>query len=111
MSRACKQHLLAMPGVGISLLPKLACPACWPAYAVGLNWENIMSTKKKIEIADDTRRDNNSLISFREKPSSLARRINPSRLAAQRGTNGNRIDYAAVLLVRHAAHNSAPFPN
>ena len=21
------------PGVGLSLLPKLACPACWPAYA------------------------------------------------------------------------------
>ncbi|WP_298433549.1 MerC family mercury resistance protein [Geobacter sp.] len=22
-----------LPGVGIALLPKLACPACWPAYA------------------------------------------------------------------------------
>jgi hypothetical protein len=28
-----KQGLLAIPGVGISLLPKLACPLCWPAYA------------------------------------------------------------------------------
>jgi mercuric ion transport protein len=28
-----KQGLLALPGVGISILPKLACPACWPAYA------------------------------------------------------------------------------
>src|SRR5713101_7960802 len=28
-----KQGLLALPGVGVSLLPKLACPACWPAYA------------------------------------------------------------------------------
>src|SRR5260370_10863081 len=32
MSR-CKQGLLALPGVGVSLLPKLACPLCWPAYA------------------------------------------------------------------------------
>jgi mercuric ion transport protein len=28
-----KQGLLALPGVGVSLLPKLMCPACWPAYA------------------------------------------------------------------------------
>ncbi len=33
MSRAWRQHLWAAPGVGFSLLPKLACPACWPAYA------------------------------------------------------------------------------
>lgn len=32
MNRAWKQGLLALPGVGVSLLPKLACPACWPAY-------------------------------------------------------------------------------
>ena len=25
--------MLALPGIGISLLPKLACPLCWPAYA------------------------------------------------------------------------------
>lgn len=24
---------MTIPGVGISLLPKLACPFCWPAYA------------------------------------------------------------------------------
>jgi hypothetical protein len=28
-----KQALLSLPGVGVSLLPKLACPLCWPAYA------------------------------------------------------------------------------
>lgn len=28
-----KQGLLALPGVGVSILPKLACPACWPAYS------------------------------------------------------------------------------
>src|SRR5712691_5094225 len=28
-----KQGLLALPGVGVSLLPTLACPLCWPAYA------------------------------------------------------------------------------
>ena len=33
MSRAWKQTLVAMPGIGVSLLPKLACPLCWPAYA------------------------------------------------------------------------------
>lgn len=33
MNRTWKQGLLALPGVGISILPKLACPACWPAYA------------------------------------------------------------------------------
>jgi hypothetical protein len=33
MSRTWKQRLVAIPGVGVSLLPKLACPFCWPAYA------------------------------------------------------------------------------
>ena len=33
MNRAWKQSILAVPGVGVSLLPKLICPACWPAYA------------------------------------------------------------------------------
>lgn len=31
--RTWKQNLLAASGIGISLLPKIACPACWPAYA------------------------------------------------------------------------------
>ena len=33
MSAKWRQHLLTIPGVGVSLLPKLACPLCWPAYA------------------------------------------------------------------------------
>src|SRR5258707_622499 len=33
MNRTWKQSLLALPGVGVSILPNLACPACWPAYA------------------------------------------------------------------------------
>ena len=28
-----KQGVLTLPGIGVSLLPKLACPFCWPAYA------------------------------------------------------------------------------
>ncbi len=28
-----KQSLAALPGIGVSALPKLMCPACWPAYA------------------------------------------------------------------------------
>ena len=32
-NRTWKQNLLAAPGIGLSLLPKIACPACWPAYA------------------------------------------------------------------------------
>lgn len=28
-----KGHLAMLPGIGSSLLPKVACPACWPAYA------------------------------------------------------------------------------
>lgn len=32
-----KQGLLALPGVSVSLLPKLMCPACWPAYAAVLS--------------------------------------------------------------------------
>lgn len=28
-----KPTLAVLPGVGVSLLPKLACPMCWPAYA------------------------------------------------------------------------------
>ena len=33
MSSRWKQGLVALPSVGFSMLPKLACPACWPAYA------------------------------------------------------------------------------
>jgi mercuric ion transport protein len=33
MNGTWKQGLLAVPGAGIAMLPKLACPACWPAYA------------------------------------------------------------------------------
>src|SRR5258708_20389049 len=32
-ARTWKQGLMAAPGIGIALLPKLACPLCWPAYA------------------------------------------------------------------------------
>jgi hypothetical protein len=31
--RTWKQGLLTIPGIGVSLLPKVACPLCWPAYA------------------------------------------------------------------------------
>ena len=48
MNRTWRQTLIAVPGVGVSLLPKLACPLCWPAYAgllssVGLGF--LISTK------------------------------------------------------------------
>ncbi len=33
MSNRWKQSILAVPSIGVSALPKLACPACWPAYA------------------------------------------------------------------------------
>ena len=32
-NRAWRQGLLALPGIGASLLPKVTCPLCWPAYA------------------------------------------------------------------------------
>ncbi|MCU1248424.1 MAG: hypothetical protein JWQ49_1453 [Edaphobacter sp.] len=28
-----KRGLAVVPGIGVSLLPKLMCPMCWPAYA------------------------------------------------------------------------------
>ena len=28
-----KRAVAFLPGLGVSLLPKLACPMCWPAYA------------------------------------------------------------------------------
>src|SRR5216683_1611075 len=28
-----KRAVAVLPGVGVSLLPKLTCPMCWPAYA------------------------------------------------------------------------------
>ena len=37
MNSRWKQGLLALPTVGFSMLPKLACPACWPAYAALLS--------------------------------------------------------------------------
>lgn len=33
ISSSWKHTLLAAPGVGVALLPKLICPMCWPAYA------------------------------------------------------------------------------
>jgi hypothetical protein len=27
-----RSSLATLPGIGLSLLPKIACPACWPAY-------------------------------------------------------------------------------
>ena len=33
MSNRWRQSILAVPSIGVSFLPKLACPACWPAYA------------------------------------------------------------------------------
>ena len=33
MSSRWRQGLIALPSIGVSVLPKLACPACWPAYA------------------------------------------------------------------------------
>ena len=33
MSSRWRQGLVAVPSIGVSMLPKLACPACWPAYA------------------------------------------------------------------------------
>jgi len=52
-TRAWKQSLLAMPGVGVSLLPKLICPLCWSAYAgllstLGLGF--LISTKYLIPV-------------------------------------------------------------
>jgi mercuric ion transport protein len=32
-ARSWRSSLAALPGVGLALLPKVTCPACWPAYA------------------------------------------------------------------------------
>jgi mercuric ion transport protein len=37
MSNRWRQTFLAAPSIGVSILPKLACPACWPAYAALLS--------------------------------------------------------------------------
>src|SRR5260370_20491210 len=37
MSNRWRQSILAVPSIGVSVLPKLACPACWPAYAALLS--------------------------------------------------------------------------
>jgi mercuric ion transport protein len=33
MTPSFRQSLLALPGIGFALLPKLICPMCWPLYA------------------------------------------------------------------------------
>ncbi len=33
MSARWRQGILALSSIGVSMLPKLACPACWPGYA------------------------------------------------------------------------------
>ena len=38
ITRTLKQGLVALPSVGVSLMPKLMCPACWPAYAAVLSF-------------------------------------------------------------------------
>jgi hypothetical protein len=53
MSRTWKQNLWTVPGIGVSLLPKLVCPLCWPAYAgllssVGLGF--LISTRYLLPI-------------------------------------------------------------
>ncbi len=47
MNRTWKHGLMTLPSVGVSMLPKLVCPVCWPAYAgllssIGLGF--LMST-------------------------------------------------------------------
>ena len=37
MSDRWKRTLLLIPGIGVAMLPKLACPACWPAYVALLS--------------------------------------------------------------------------
>jgi mercuric ion transport protein len=32
-ARPWRQGLLAAPGIGVAILPKLLCPMCWPLYA------------------------------------------------------------------------------
>ena len=32
MTTNWKQGLLAVPGIGVAMLPKLLCPFCWPLY-------------------------------------------------------------------------------
>jgi MerR family transcriptional regulator, copper efflux regulator len=34
---AMKQPLITVPAIGVGLLPKLACPMCWPVYAALLS--------------------------------------------------------------------------
>lgn len=33
MNRAVRRSFVGVPGIAVSLLPKLTCPLCWPAYA------------------------------------------------------------------------------
>lgn len=32
-ARGWQSWLIVLPAIGVAMLPKLACPACWPAYA------------------------------------------------------------------------------
>ena len=36
-NRTWKETALAVPGVGVSMLPKVICPVCSPAYAAVLS--------------------------------------------------------------------------
>jgi hypothetical protein len=36
-NRTWKESALAVPGVGVSMLPKVICPVCSPAYAAVLS--------------------------------------------------------------------------
>ncbi len=45
-NRTWKETALAVPGVGVSMLPKVICPVCSPAYAAVLS--SLPSSRRRL---------------------------------------------------------------
>ena len=120
MGRSWKQSLIVLPGVGVSLLPKLACPLCWPAYAgllssVGLGF--LVSTKYLLPLTVTFLGISLGALAFRARnrhgyrPFLLGLVAAAGVLVAKFDWNSNPVLYGSVgLLVVTSLWNAWPYP-
>ena len=108
MNASWKHSLTAIPGIGVSLLPKLTCPLCWPAYAgllssVGLGF--LISTKYLLAVTAISLVLALGALAFRAGgrhgfgPFMLGLLVAPGILVGKFRLGSNSVTYAAVTLL------------
>lgn len=120
MSCTWKQSLIVLPGVGVSLLPKLGCPLCWPAHAgllssVGLSF--LVSTKYLLPLTISFLGITLGALAFRVRnrhgygPLALGLIAAAGVLVGKFDWNSNSVLYGSVgLLVVTSLWNAWPHP-